>query len=110
MSTWPEKFRVLRDGFTEGLPDRVIKSQMDVGPAKKRRRTVLASYLISFTCHVELDDVEDFREFYLDNDVSVFQFKHPRTETYVSARFNSVPSLKMNETFYECSVELEVMP
>ena len=57
MSTWPEKFRVLRDGF---------------------------EILVEIT-HYFLKILQN------------------------SVKF-SVPSLKMNETFYECSVELEVMP
>ena len=39
MSVWPEKFRVLRDNFQENFGDRTISSNMDVGPAKKRRRS-----------------------------------------------------------------------
>lgn len=110
MSTWPEKFKILRDSFTEGLPDRVIKSNMDVGPAKKRRRTVLASYPINFTCRIEMSDVDEFRQFYLDNDVAIIDFEHPRTGNTLKARFNSVPTLSLNETVYESSVELEIMP
>ena len=110
MSMWAEKFIILRDGFSEGLPDRVIKSQMDVGPAKKRRRTILASYVIKFNCRIELNDVDEFRRFYLDNDFYFFDFKHPRTNKIVKARFNNVPSLAVNETSYNASVELEILP
>lgn len=110
MSMWPEKFIILRDGFSEGLPERVIKSQMDVGPAKKRRRTVLASYTIAFVCRIESFDVDEFRNFYLDNDVSFFDFKHPRTNKIVKARFNNVPEIKLNELSYTVNVELEILP
>ena len=110
MPQWPDKFKILRESFTEGLPNRVIKSNMDVGPAKKRRRTILASYMVNFTCHVEMIDVDDFRQFYLDNDTGVFDFKHPRTKQYIKARFNNVPTLQLNETFYDVNVELEILP
>ena len=110
MSMWPEKFVILRDGFSEGLPDRVIKSQMDVGPAKKRRRTILASYNIAFTCRIESFDVDEFKTFYLDNDVLPFDFKHPRTNKIVKARFNNVPEIKLNELSYTANVELEILP
>ena len=110
MVLWPEKFVILKDGFSEGLPDRVIKSQMDVGPAKKRRRTILASYVIKFTCVIQISDVDEFRNFYLDNDFDVFDFKHPRTGNIVKARFNNVPTLAMNETFYNSIVEVEIIP
>lgn len=110
MSTWPSKFKILRDSFTEGLPDRVISSNMDVGPAKKRRRTILTSYTINMTVLIDMDDVDEFRQFYLNNDVSVFDFVHPRTNQTVQARFASVPSPTLNETRYTASVELEILP
>lgn len=110
MAIWPEKFRVLRDGYSEGLPDRVIKSNMDVGPAKKRRRTILASYIIKFTCNVQIADMDEFRQFYLDNDVGVFSFKNPRTNNYLTARFNNVPTPQLNQTSYDIPVELEILP
>ena len=110
MSTWPSKFKILRDSFTEGLPDRVISSNMDVGPAKKRRRTILASYTVNMTVLIAMNDVDEFRQFYLDNDVGVFDFVHPRTNQTVQARFASVPSPTLNETQYTASVELEILP
>ena len=110
MATWPSKFKILRDNFTEGLPDRVISSNMDVGPAKKRRRTILASYKVNMLVYIAMSDVDDFRQFYLDNDVAVFDFIHPRTNQTVQARFASVPSPTLNETYYTASVELEIMP
>lgn len=110
MTTWPSKFKILRDSFTEGLPDRVISSKMDIGPAKKRRRTILASYKINLTTLINMSDVDEFRQFYLDNDVGVFDFIHPRTNQIVQARFASVPSPVLNETYYTASVELEILP
>ena len=110
MATWPSKFKILRDNFTENLPDRVISSNMDVGPAKKRRRTILTSYKINFVTHIEMSDVDEFKQFYLSNDVGVFDFVHPRTNQTVQARFASVPSPVLNETYYTASVELEILP
>lgn len=110
MATWPSKFRILRDNFTESLPDRVISSNMDVGPAKKRRRTILTSYKVNMIVFIAMGDIDEFKQFYLTNDVSVFDFVHPRTNLTVQARFASVPSLVLNETYYTASVELEIMP
>ncbi len=110
MSTWPSKFKILRDSFTENLPDRVISSNMDVGPAKKRRRTILVSYRVNLTTVIAMSDVDEFKQFYLDNDVGVFDFVHPRTNQTVKARFASVPAPVLNETYYTASVELEILP
>lgn len=110
MATWPSKFKILRDNFIESLPDRVISSNMAVGPAKKRRRTILTSYMINLTTVIAMSDVDEFRQFYLDNDVSVFDFVHPRTNQIVQARFASVPSPVLNETYYTATVDLEILP
>ena len=110
MVMWSDNFVVLRDSFKETPADRVISSQMDVGPAKKRRRTILAVKSVSFVIKVSIKDFDEFEKFYLDNDVSVFDFKHPRTGKIVKARFVSVPTATLNETFYTIPLELEILP
>lgn len=110
MATFPSKFKILRDNYTEGLTDRTISSQMDVGPAKKRRRTLLVSERINLTVKIELSDADEFKQFYYTNDVGVFDFRNPRTGVMVSARFASVPSMVLNETYYTANFELEIMP
>ena len=67
MAVWPEKFRVLRDNFQESLTDRTISSNMDIGPAKKRRRSLLASSTLTFSAVVSNEDYPEFRKFYFDN-------------------------------------------
>lgn len=110
MATWPSKFKVLRDNFKEELRDRGISSSMDVGPAKKRRRTYLISTVLSFTAIVDKDDYEEFKDFYYDNDVGIIYFTRPDTGEVVNCRFNSIPSPTFNETFWTVSVSLEVLP
>ena len=110
MATWPSKFKVSRDNFTEKLPNRVIRSNMDVGPAKTRRRTVLGVKELTGGFHCSPDDDEDFEEFYLANDALWFDFPHPRTGQTVKARFTDVPQANMNETIYEVIFSLEILP
>lgn len=110
MSVWPEKFEILRDSFQETPVDRVIRSQMDVGPAKKRRRTILGCKNVKFMVQIPIALYDEFEEFYLDNDVGVFDFVHPRNKKTYSARFVSVPTGTCNETVYNIPVELEFLP
>lgn len=110
MAVWSEKFVILRDSFQETPADRVLSSQMDVGPAKKRRRSILAVKNVSFSTKVEIEDYEEFENFFLDNDVAVFDFKHPRTGKITKARFLSVPTATLNETCYTIPVQLEILP
>lgn len=111
MAVWPDKFKITRESFTESFSEgRSIRSKMDVGPDKIRRRTVIAIKEITFVIVVSLDDYEDFEEFYLANDAFVFEFKHPRTGKILNARFKDVPKAVLNETFYKINISLEIIP
>lgn len=110
MASWPSKFKINRDNFTEKLPNRVIRSNMDVGPAKTRRRTVLGVKELSGGIHCLPEDYPEFEQFYLDNDAVWFDFPHPRTGQIVRARFKDVPSATLNETIYEITFSLEILP
>lgn len=110
MSTWPDKFVVLKDGFQDILGDRTLTSNMDVGPAKKRRRTILTVSNVSFMIYLDNETYQEFKKFYYDNDAFVFDFKRPDTNKIVQARFASVPDASMNETLWSVNVELEILP
>lgn len=110
MVFWPEKFKVLRDNFKEELTDRTISSNMDVGPAKKRRRTMLVSTYLTFSVFVDNIDYPEFKKFYFDNDVSIIDFKRPDSGELVKCRFASAPTPSFNETIWTIGVSLEVLP
>lgn len=110
MSVWPEKFRVLKDNFKEELGDRTISSSMDVGPAKKRRRTMLISTHLTFSIIVDNDDYPEFKKFYFDNDVGVIDFKRPDSGEIVKCRFASVPAASFDEAIWVIAIKLEVLP
>lgn len=110
MSTWPSKFVILKDNFQEVLGNRIISSNMDVGPAKKRRRTKLISFQLNFSMMLSQDVYDEFKDFYYDNDVSVFDFKRPDTNKIVQARFLDVPSTSYSETMWIVGVQLELLP
>jgi hypothetical protein len=110
MATWPEKFKILRDNFQDSLGDRTIRSSMDIGPAKIRRRTILTVSNVSFSMMLNQEDYEEFKEFYYNNDVGVFDFQRPDSNKIVQARFGSAPSASMNETLWLVNVNLEILP
>lgn len=110
MAVWPEKFKVLRDNFKEELGNRVLSSSMDVGPAKKRRRTMLVSTYLTFSVLVENVDYSEFKKFYFDNDVGIIEFKRPDSNEVVKCRFASAPTPSFNETVWTIGVNLEVLP
>ena len=110
MSTWDNRFVILKDDFEEILPNRTIRSDMDIGPAKVRRRTILGVTELNFKMYLTPEIYEMFKTFYLENDVGVFDFLRPDNNTTVQARFKSVPSATMNESLWSVAVNLEILP
>lgn len=84
MATWPSTLpqRPLRDGYQEQLETVVLRTSMDQGPAKQRKRFTAAvkPYDVSFL--MTKTQLETFISFYED-DISygsiVFDFPEPRT-------------------------------
>lgn len=110
MAIWPTKFKILRDNFKEKPKSRVIRSNMDIGPAKVRRRTVLTETNVTFSMALSLADYEEFMDFYYDNDVLTFDFTRPDNNQSIIARFVGAPEASLNQTMWAVSVELELLP
>jgi hypothetical protein len=74
-------------GFTESVGMNVLRSPMDIGPAKMRRRGARPSVLnVAFILtSQQAQDLQDF----INNDLlgtRRFNFKHPRTNSTVEVR------------------------
>jgi len=109
--------QVPQKGFTESVGVNIIRSQMDSGPAKMRRRsnapnTMSLSFILT-TAQVST------LETWIKNDikgVARFGFTHPRTQAIIEARL--VPSgdselfqLKyLAPGYWETSFTFEVLP
>jgi hypothetical protein len=110
MATWPSTLPITRDSFKESPPNRVIRSNMDVGPDKVRRRSSNAPRPVSLSLFLTSAQLATFDTFYLENDAYSFTFTHPRTGLVVSARFTSEPDYSVEETMWRVSVEMEILP
>ena len=89
-STLPAANEVLLDGHSETWTGSVIRTDMDAGPAKLRRRTTAA--IRTLTCRMILNEeqVETLRVFYmshLDYGTAPFQWDLPRTGGDILCRF-----------------------
>ena len=113
MAIWPETLpqKPKQDNYQENPPNLVIRTQMDAGPAKVRRRYTAG--VRPFTW------VQDFTEaqlaildaFYLTNCALAFTFPHPRAESNISARFIEPPSYRPGSgVYYMVEMKLEAMP
>ncbi len=110
MPAWSSDFKILRENYKEEFPDMLIRSNMDIGPAKIRKRTVATPYNISFSMMLTPEVYQQFKTFYLNNAGTVFDFTDPTTLTPLKARFAERPSVVSNETFWSVSCKLEIMP
>lgn len=110
MADWPTTIKVTRENYSETTPDRVVRSSMDVGPQKLRRRSSLAVRNISLRLFLTTALVDTLDDFYLANDALVFNFTDPRTGDVKRTRFVERPTYTSNETMWDVSVKLEYLP
>lgn len=115
MPTSPSFLVPIGDTFTEKVPDNLIRTEMDVGPAKVRRRTTANVRDIQFRSWLTPAQTEDLDTFFMRDVYSgalPFDYTHPRTGAVVSARFKEPPTYTDVEAgmYYEASISLEILP
>lgn len=117
MATWPATLpQVLQvTGFEEKLGATSIRTQMDAGPAKQRRRFTAAPRAITGSITVDSDGWDDFREFYedtLEGGALSFDWVEPGTEsTPATFRFTAPPSrTAFGGDVWIVSMQLEILP
>lgn len=115
MTTWPATLPKPAIGtLNETPPKNSIRSEMDKGPAKVRRRTTANVRPISFTLRLSPEQVQILDGFFINDTASgslSFTYEHPRTKDTVEARFVQEPSYKeFAGVKYDCSISLEILP
>ncbi len=115
MTTWPATLPPpALSSLRESPPNNVIRTSMDKGPDKVRRRTTANIRPLSFNMKLTPAQVETLDEFFTDTTFSgsiEFDYEHPRTGENVTARFVEPPQYSENSgAIYDCSVSLEIMP
>ena len=116
MPTWPPSVpdAILVDGYGERPPKNSLRTQMDAGPAKVRRRSRAGARPISGAVKMRGEQLEAFdawfRETLADGTLR-FDWIHPRTRQAVSMRFSEEPDYKPSEgAWWSVSMKLEVLP
>ena len=114
MPTWPPALPdyVLKDGFSEKLPDNTIRSKMGVGPPKMRRRGTGAPRPITVQQYMTATQVATFDTFYettLYSGSLRFDWINPRTEVSKELRFTEPPIYTSTGAGYTVSMKLEIM-
>jgi hypothetical protein len=102
-------------GFEEQPANTLIRTEMDVGPAKVRRRITAGVRPHKMLFHMDAAQLEIFDQFYTDvlgDGALPFNFTHPRTGETKSFRIVSPPTYTTEEPdeVWFVSIEMEQMP
>jgi hypothetical protein len=116
MATWPGTLpaKPLDEGYSEDVPNTLVRTEMDAGPAKVRRRFTagVRKFNVSFILTTaQIATLDTF--FVTDTNAGADQFTwdHPRTEVTGSFRFISPPKYSSaGGTHWKVSFQLEKLP
>ena len=116
MPAWPITLPAspLVEGFRETPPDTVLRSPMDQGPAKLRRRTTAGTGALSLTYLLSRAQVNALMDFFNDTLAGgslPFDFTHPVNGATLACRFRQMPAYApVNAEYFRAAIELEVLP
>lgn len=116
MPSWPGTLPAapLADGFRETIPDTAIRTDMEQGPAKVRRRTTAAVRRLTLSYILDKDEIVSLETFFvttLMGGALSFTFTHPRTAVVETCRFTKPPGYAaLNGNFFKVDIELEILP
>jgi hypothetical protein len=113
MATWPPSLpqAPLLDGLSEAYGDGVIRTDMDVGVPKRRRRYTFTPRRFPIGVVLSEDQAATFDTFFvttLAEGEAPFDWTHPRTGSSVSLAFVGPPRLvPLGAGFWRADFELE---
>lgn len=113
MPTWPPSLpqQPLVDGLQETLPDVALRTQMDAGADKVRRRHTAAVRPLTVAFLLDGAQSETLDAFYADNAALPFDWEHPRTGAAISLRFVGPPRFTAHgSSRWRAELSLEVLP
>lgn len=101
-------------GFGESIGETVIRTEVDVGPVKKRRRFTRSVDRLSCSIDITKDQRADFLVFYkttTDAGVLRFEMNHPITGVLTEFTFAGPPNFRaIGGLYFQAIFELEEMP
>lgn len=113
---WPGTLQQLlnQQDFALSPMDTAIRTEMDYGPKKVRRRFTDA--VVPLNCSIDLpmslyDTLDNFYRNTLGGGVERFDFIHPITQVLTSTRFTAPPSYtSMGGLYFKVSMQWEFLP
>lgn len=119
MATWPVTLpgNFLAPSYQEAFADNTIRSTMDVGPPKVRRRSTSGTKPISGVMYMTPDQLATLTTFFettLYDGSLPFDWTHPRLNTAISCQFKGAPAFRRYDDDstigWMVSITLEVLP
>lgn len=117
MAIWPVTLPTLTSGFLAGTykeapPNNTIRTNMDIGPPKMRRRTTCGPVPISgqmLMTSTQIDILDTFYVSTLKYGSTSFGGHHPRLGSTVTMRFVDRPEWTDNAPFWNVGLSLEII-
>lgn len=115
MAVWPLSLpqQVLASDYTEAADANTIRSDVDVGPAKVRRRYTAEVKVLQIGLVLTAAQVVTLDTFYdaTLGAVDAFDWVHPRTLAAASLRFRSRPEYRaIGASYFRAAFALEILP
>lgn len=117
MATWPPELpdNLLVAGYRRQLGKQTLRTEMDAGPAKQRRRFSAVAVQVSGALFLSKEQAQALETFYVDTllgGAEAFEWKHPVTGAIVQYRFvepYEEIALSGNNLF-RATLSLEILP
>ena len=112
---WPSGLQQLvnEQSFTYSFGETVLKSDVDVGPKKYRRRFTRPIDTLSATVNLTVAQFSTFQTFYnttINGGVTTFELNHPITGVLTIFRFAETPDVRpIGGTTFQLSMKWEVV-
>jgi len=115
MATWPTSLpqELNEEGFSTELIDNTIRTQMDYGPAKVRKRCTSNVMKVEGSVSLNSTQLTTFMSFFNSNcayGATAFDWTHPLTGNNCSMRFVSPPKIRpIGGNITEVQMSLEIL-
>jgi len=116
MVAWPASLpqSPLIAGFEEDVPETALRTEMDAGPAKLRRRFTASVRPIKYPLILTETQVATLDTFYVTTmqaGTLPFTHTHPRTGAAINARFTKAPKYQpFKDDLWTTILEWEILP
>lgn len=112
---WPASLpqELLMSGYQQSVKNNLLRTQMEAGPAKVRRRGGAYPEPVQGRQMMTKPQFENFRIFYittLEDGSLRFSWIEPLSKVAAEFRFTSPPNWAISGGFVDVSLQLEILP